>query len=65
MRAWKRLKCYLCHRRDRFNWHLCSLPKPTPLPHGKYTAYACNRCAQVWVLPVWATGPQHRIKHAR
>jgi hypothetical protein len=65
MRTWKRLKCYLWHRRDRFNWHLRDLPKPTPLPHSEYTAYSCNRCAQVWVQPVWGTGPKHRIKHAR
>ena len=65
MRTWKRVKCYLWHRRDCFNWHLRDLSKSTPIPHGEYTVYSCNRCGVVWVQPVWATGPQHRIKHAR
>jgi hypothetical protein len=65
MHSWRRIKCWVWHR-GMFDKHRFTIDGPTYL--GKRIeceGYACNRRDQLWVVPVYATGPQRRVRHAR
>jgi hypothetical protein len=69
MHTWKRLKCWLWHRRDRFNRHLLTLDNPSPhWKHTPHTTYSCNArgCGEIWIEPLtspgWSLGPVPRAR---